>query len=155
MAVAQSLDKFGTLAGICGGSRRLAWVSRRLYFARDSPLDRRQPLRSVWLYLYDVLLITIAIFIAIRIKALLIGRSADPYLTAAIEEHIVHDTDIQEIFNVITLQLGPQVMLAAKIKMRGDLSVDEACKKINLLEEGLKLKFPEIAWCFVEPDIRD
>jgi hypothetical protein len=52
------------------------------------------------------------------------------------------------------MQMGPRVMLAAKIRIREDLDVGEACRKINKLEEGLKQQFPEIGWCFIEPDVR-
>lgn len=101
-----------------------------------------------------VLLIVIALFLSSRIKALLIGRSADPDLTQAIEKQIEGDPDIDEVFNVITMQMGQKVMLAAKIRLRGDIAVDAACVKINDLEEELRTQFPEIAWCFIEPDIR-
>jgi len=99
------------------------------------------------------LLIVIAIFLSVRIKSLLIGRSADPELAAAIKSQIIDDKDIDEVFNIITMQMGPQVMLAAKIRMRDDLTVNYACKKINALEKHLKEEFPEIGWCFIEPDV--
>ena len=101
------------------------------------------------------LLIVVAVFLSIHIKALLIGRSADPDVAAAIEAHIRSDADISEVFNIITMQMGSTVMLAAKIKMREDLSVGAACEKINALELRLKQQFPEIGWCFIEPDVRE
>lgn len=101
-----------------------------------------------------ILLIIIAVVISIRVKDLLIGRSADPDLVSAIESQISNDAAIKEVFNIITLQMGPQIMLAAKIRMDEDLKFNEICEKINLLEEKLKLQFPEIGWCFIEPDIR-
>ena len=102
-----------------------------------------------------ILLIIIAIIISIRVKDLLIGRSADPDLVSAIENQISNDAAIKEVFNIITLQMGPQIMLAAKIRMDEDLKFNDVCEKINLLEEKLKLKFPEIGWCFIEPDIHN
>ena len=102
-----------------------------------------------------VLLIIVAVFVSIRVKALLLGRSADPELVAAIEDAIADDSDIREVYNVITLQMGPQVMLAAKIRMRDGLTINSACEKINRLEVQLKERFPEIGWCFVEPDVTD
>ena len=101
-----------------------------------------------------VVLLAVSVFVAIRIKALLIGRSADPDLAEAIEVLIAKDDDIVEVYNVITLQLGPQVMLAAKIRMRSGLGIDLACEKINALEDQLQARFPEIAWSFVEPDVK-
>ncbi|PLX80793.1 MAG: cation efflux family transporter [Desulfuromonas sp.] len=100
-----------------------------------------------------LLLIVVAIFLAVRIKELLIGRSADPDLVEAIETMIAGDADILELYNVITLQMGAKVMLAAKLRVKSDLSVEEACVKINRLEKELKQSFPSIGWSFIEPDI--
>ena len=49
----------------------------------------------------------------------------------------------------------PQVMLAIKVRMRAGLSLDTAIERINALEVRIKTKFPEVAWCFVEPDVAD
>ncbi len=65
------------------------------------------------------------------------------------------DTDIQRVFNVITVQMGAQVMLAAKIRLREHLDVGQASAAINRLEARLQSQFPEIAWCFIEPDVED
>ena len=102
-----------------------------------------------------VLLIVVAVFVSIRVKSLLIGRSADPELVAAIEEAISGDEDILEVFHVITLQMGPKVMLAAKLRLREGISSDQACERINALEARIRERFPEIGWCFMEPDLRD
>jgi len=47
------------------------------------------------------------------------------------------------------------VMLALKIRMRSGMSLDVAVDAINALEKRIKAKFPEVAWCFVEPDLAD
>jgi hypothetical protein len=36
-----------------------------------------------------------------------------------------------------------------------ELSIEEAVKCLNELERNIKAKFPEVAWCFVEPDTAD
>ena len=46
-------------------------------------------------------------------------------------------------------------MLAAKIRMRPDLNIDAAVERINALERRIKERFPEIGWCFIEPDVTD
>lgn len=102
-----------------------------------------------------VLLIVVAVFVSIRVKSLLIGRSADPELVAAIEEAISGDADILEVFHMITLQMGAKVMLAAKIHLREGITVGVACEKINALEARVRGQFPDIGWCFIEPDVRD
>ncbi|MEZ4599879.1 MAG: cation diffusion facilitator family transporter [Syntrophotaleaceae bacterium] len=101
------------------------------------------------------LLIVVAVFVSIRVKSLLIGRSAEPELVAALEAAISGDDDIREVFHVITLQMGAKVMLAAKIGMREGLTIGAACEKINELEAEIRKSFPEIGWCFMEPDVRD
>lgn len=101
------------------------------------------------------ILLVIATWLGVRIHSLLLGRSADPALQRAIHEHIAGDEDIRDVYNVITLQMGPQVVLAAKIRLRGGLPTSAACRAINDLERELKARFPEIRWSFIEPDVED
>ena len=68
---------------------------------------------------------------------------------------IREDPAIEKLFNAITLQVGPKVMLAAKIKMRAGLDIDTAVECINALERRIRERFPEIGWCFIEPDVVD
>ena len=100
-------------------------------------------------------LIVVSVFVAIRIKGLLIGRSAEPELRARIDSIIEADPDIEQLLNAITVHVGPKIMLAAKIRMRGTLTIDEAVERINALEVALKRAVPELGWCFMEPDTRD
>jgi cation diffusion facilitator family transporter len=100
-----------------------------------------------------IVLIVVSIFVAIRIKGLLVGRSAEPALRAEIERMIDADPDIVELFNTITVQMGPKVMLAAKIRLRPGLAVEDAVQHINRLERRLKAAVPELGWCFIEPDL--
>jgi cation diffusion facilitator family transporter len=100
-------------------------------------------------------LIVVAAFIVVRIRALLIGKSAEPALRAQIDELINRDPDIETLLNTITLQFGPKVLLAAKVKMRSGLTIDEAVQHLNDLERDIKQSFPEVGWIFVEPDVTD
>jgi len=102
-----------------------------------------------------VVLLIISFFIATRVKSLLVGRSADPEVQQIIDS-VIHEQDgIDGVFNTITIQYGSDTMLAVKVKMRGDLNVDEAVTKINALERELKERIPNLKWCFVEPDNAD
>ena len=102
-----------------------------------------------------VLLVLIAVFLAVEVKALLIGQSADPELKAGISGLLSTRPEIAQVFNVITLQLGPDVMVAIKAEMRGELSGRELVEAINAIEGDLKAAFPEIRWSFFEPDVAD
>jgi len=102
-----------------------------------------------------VILIVISAFIAWRIRSLLVGRSADPDIQEAIDEIIAAQESIEICFNTITVQFGPDTMLAAKVKMRSGQSIGEAVASINALERDLKARVPNLKWCFIEPDVAD
>ena len=96
-----------------------------------------------------VVLVVISLWVASRIKSLIVGRSAEPELRRLIDAYIEDHAAIETVFNTITLQLGPKVMLAAKIKMQPDIALEAAVSAINDLEARIKAEFPEIAWCFI------
>jgi cation diffusion facilitator family transporter len=102
-----------------------------------------------------VVLLIISVFIAWRVKSLLVGRSADPEVQAAIDEIVTADPDILQVYNTITIQFGPQTMVAIKVKMDPGLTINEAVRDINELERELKARIPKIGWCFVEIDLCD
>jgi cation diffusion facilitator family transporter len=102
-----------------------------------------------------VVLVCVSIFVAVRIKGLIVGRSAEDDLQEALRAEVNADPNIDELFNAITLQMGPDVMLALKVRMRAGLTLEAAVVCLNALEQRIKAKFPEVAWCFVEPDVAD
>lgn len=102
-----------------------------------------------------VVLVLVSLFVAGRIRGLIVGRSAEPELQALIERIIAADPAIESVLNTITVQVGPRVMLAAKIRMRPGQPIEEAVRRINELERRLKAESPQIGWCFVEPDCSD
>jgi cation diffusion facilitator family transporter len=102
-----------------------------------------------------VVLVCVSIFIAIRIKGLIVGRSAEDDLQEAIRAEIAGDANIVALLNAITMQMGPDVMLALKLRMKPGTPVETAAKHLNALERRIKSKFPEVKWLFVEPDVAD
>jgi cation diffusion facilitator family transporter len=102
-----------------------------------------------------VLLVVIAVFIAVEVKALLIGQSVDFELRNEISAFVEQRPEVVRVFNLITLQLGPDVMVSIKAEMRADLSALGLIEAINAVEHDLKARFPEIRWSFFEPDVAD
>ena len=102
-----------------------------------------------------VLLVVIAVFIAVEVKALLIGQSVEPELKASILAFLEARPEIARVCNLITLQLGNDVMLAVKAQMSGDLATHGVIDAINAVEKDLKARFPEVRWSFFEPDVAD
>ena len=97
-----------------------------------------------------ILLIVVAVFVAIEVKAMLIGQSADPNVNAAIKNFLEQRPDVARVFSLITLQLGNDLMVAVKAQ----LSQTSAAKEdvINTIERELKNQFPQVKWSFFEPD---
>jgi len=99
-----------------------------------------------------IVLIFVSLFLVLRIRSLLIGKSAEPDLQELLDEIAAADDSVERVLNTITLQFGPDMMLAMKIQMKPGISIDVAVDRINALERELKAQVPSLKWCFVEPD---
>ena len=102
-----------------------------------------------------VVLILIAVAVGIEVKSLLIGESADPDTVAALREFLSKRPEVGEIFSLITLQLGTELMVSAKVKMKEMGSALQMIEDINRVESDLKSSFPQVRWIFFEPDVKD
>lgn len=101
-----------------------------------------------------VLLIIISLFLAVKIKNLLIGQSANKETRTEIKMLLEARPEIDRILNLITLQLGPQIMVAVKAKMTKVDSTAQLINNINTCELELKKANSAINWIFFEPDIK-
>jgi cation diffusion facilitator family transporter len=101
-----------------------------------------------------VVLIVVAIGIAVQIKGLLIGRSADPELEARMREFLERREEVDHVFRMLTLQLGASLMVAVKARMKARDAV-ELVHAINRCEAAMRAEFSEIQWIFFEPDVMD
>jgi cation diffusion facilitator family transporter len=101
------------------------------------------------------LLIVVSFFLAVKVKSLLIGQSADNDTRLAIKKFLEARSEVDTVLNLITFQLGPQIMVAVKAKMAKVDSVDQLIDNINNCEADLKKEFPSVQWTFFEPDIKD
>ena len=97
-----------------------------------------------------ILLIVVAVFVAIEVKAMLIGQSADPNVNAAIKNFLEQRPDVARVFSLITLQLGNDLMVAVKAQLNQSVAAKEDV--INTIERDLKNQFPQVKWSFFEPD---
>jgi len=102
-----------------------------------------------------VLLVIISFFLAVKVKGLLIGQSADDETCSEIKMLLESRPEIEKILNLITLQLGPQIMVAVKAKMTKVDSVDQLINNINKCESEIKKENPAVQWVFFEPDFKE
>ncbi|MDC0671809.1 cation diffusion facilitator family transporter [Nannocystis radixulma] len=101
-----------------------------------------------------VVLIGVAVFLAIEVKSLLVGESADPEIAAAAASLAVEDPKITRVLRLITVQQGPgEVLVAVKLGFAEGMAVEQVAGTINEFEGRLRGRCPEVKWCFVEPDI--
>jgi cation diffusion facilitator family transporter len=101
-----------------------------------------------------VVLIVVAIGIAVEIKGLLIGQSAEPETEARLREFLQRRPEVDQVYKILTLQLGASLMVAVKAKMKA-ITAAELVAAINRAEAALRAEFPEIQWLFFEPDVAD
>lgn len=102
-----------------------------------------------------VLLILVAVLIGVEVKALLIGQGAEPAVAAEIRAFVQARPEVDGLYNLLTLQLGDDLMVAVKARMVNYDSPQEMIEAINRCEAAMKEAFPQILWSFFEPDIRD
>jgi cation diffusion facilitator family transporter len=98
-----------------------------------------------------VLLIVVAVLLAIEIKALITGQSAEPAVEAGIRAFLAGRAEVAEVLSLLTLQMGEGVLVAVKARMDA-ADATALVDAINRVEVDLRGAFPEVRWMFFEPD---
>ena len=99
------------------------------------------------------LLIFVSFFLAIKVKGLLVGQSADKDTRDEILKFLQNRPEIEEVLNVITLQMGETIMVSIKARMKQVDTAESLVKDINSCEAALKMSNKSIQWVFFEPDV--
>jgi cation diffusion facilitator family transporter len=135
------------LAALLGLALALCAVLMTIFFA-DPAWD------ALGSMAIGVVLIVVAIGIAVQIKGLLIGRSAEPETEARLREFLERRGEVEEIYKMISMQLGTSLMVAVKARMKAATAADLVAA-INRTEAAVRAEFPEVQWLFFEPDVAD
>jgi len=104
--------------------------------------------------LVGMILILVAVLLAIEIKGLITGQSADPEVEQQIRRFLGDRAEIAQILHLVTLQLGDEILLAVKARMRESQDAQRLIDDINRTEADLRAAFPQVEWLFFEPDDR-
>ncbi|MDY7549062.1 cation diffusion facilitator family transporter [Glaciimonas sp. CA11.2] len=99
-----------------------------------------------------LLLMIVAVIVMREVKAMVTGESAAPELHAAIEAHIAAHPEIDHVMNLISMQWGHQIMIAVQAEMRPQTSDIALVDAINAIEADIQSRWPQVVWCFFEPD---
>jgi len=102
-----------------------------------------------------VLLIVVAIFVAVEVKAMLIGQSIEPTIAVEMRQYLEARPEVKRVLNLITVQLGNEAMVAVKAEMAVNTSAALLLAAINTVEVAFRERFPLVRWSFFEPDQAD
>jgi len=102
-----------------------------------------------------VLLIVIALMLAVEVKDLLIGQGVEKHISDRMRLFLQDRPEVDKVYNLLSLQLGPDAMVAVKAKMCPTGSEDKLLNAINHVEQEFRKAFPVAKWLFFEPDNRD
>jgi cation diffusion facilitator family transporter len=102
-----------------------------------------------------VLLIVVAFFVAVEVKDLLIGQSIEPRELEKMKQFLDRRPEVDKVYNLITMQFGPDAMVAVKARMTPTGSEIDLIAAINKVETALRSEFTSVSWLFFEPDIKD
>jgi len=138
------LEDLGALVGLVFA---LAAVCATL--ATDDPLYDGIGTLSI-----GVLLTIIAIVLAVEMKSLLIGESADAKVQESIRSAIEIEPAVERLIHMRTQHLGPEeLIVGAKVSFLGDLSVPELAAAVNRVEDSVRRAVPEAGIMYIEPDV--
>jgi cation diffusion facilitator family transporter len=105
--------------------------------------------------LIGVLLVIIAFLLAVEVKELLIGQGVEIHISDKMRRFLLERPEVEKIYNLLTLQMGPDAMVAVKAKMRPTGSENDLLNAINRVEQEFRMAFPMVKWLFFEPDNGD
>lgn len=101
-----------------------------------------------------VLLTVIAIVLAIEMKSLLLGETADATVEESIRVAIESEPAVERLIHLRTQHIGPEELLVgAKVAFVGDLTVPELTGAVNRVETSLRAAVPTARIVYIEPDV--
>jgi divalent metal cation (Fe/Co/Zn/Cd) transporter len=110
---------------------------------------------SIGTIMIGVLLVVIAFMLAIEVKALLIGQGVETRVCEQMRGFLQERPEVDHLYNLLTLQMGPDVMVAIKAGMHPTGSEEGLIEAINKVEREFREAFPMATWLFFEPDNKD
>jgi cation diffusion facilitator family transporter len=102
-----------------------------------------------------VLLLIVAILVGIEVKAMLVGQGVEDHIKRDMIHYVEQQPNIDKVYNMLTLQMGKDVMVAVKARMKPANSDLALIESINQTEALFRKQFPQVTFLFFEPDIHD
>ena len=102
-----------------------------------------------------VLLIVIAVMLGVEVKALLVGQGVEEQVHRDMVGFLQSQGEVEKVLNMVTLQMGSDVMVAIKARMKPAGSDSGLVAAVNRAEAAFRRQFPQVAFLFFEPDLHD
>jgi len=99
-----------------------------------------------------VLLIIVAFLVGYEVKQMLIGQGVDKATLDGMNAFLKQQPHVESVLNLVTMQMGPDVMVAVKAHMRPAGTDTKLIENINVTEAAFREAFPQVAFLFFEPD---
>jgi cation diffusion facilitator family transporter len=99
------------------------------------------------------LLTFLAFLLGARSRSLLLGQGALPEELEAIQRIFAESAFVEQVIDCYTMQLGPdELLLAAHLQIRRDLSTQEIEARMDALEQDLAAAVPSLKRVFLEAE---
>lgn len=102
-----------------------------------------------------ILLIVIAVMLGVELKSLLVGQGVEAEVHQDMAAFFRRQEGVAEVLNLLTLQMGSDVMVAVKARMAPAGTERAMLEAINRAERAFRAQFPQVAFLFFEPDLGD
>ena len=101
------------------------------------------------------LLIVVAVLVGVEVKQLLVGQGVETEVRKDMQDFLAAQPAVERVFQLLTLHMGGDVMVAVKVRMREQGGQDALVGAINTVEAAFSERFPQVQWIFFEPDVAD
>lgn len=99
-----------------------------------------------------LILMVVSFMVLKEVKAMITSESADPQMRKDLQKFLESRPEIKEVLEVITLTMGEKIMVSVKADMSEKDNATKMVDDINVVEDAIKKKWPNVAWTFFEPD---
>jgi len=89
------------------------------------------------------------------VKAMLVGQGVEDNVKREMILCIERQPSVEKVYNMLTLQMGKDVMVAVKVRMKPTSSDVALIEAINKAEFVFRQQFQQVAFLFFEPDLYD
>ncbi|MCC7075781.1 MAG: cation transporter [Acidimicrobiia bacterium] len=140
------MEDLGALVGLC-----LALAGVGLTMITHEPVFDSTATIAI-----GVLLGVIAVILAIEMKSLLIGESADEESLRGLFEAAGAEPAVRRVIHMRTRHLGPdELLVTAKIEIDPALGTSDATEVIDRTEAAMRAAVPSAKLIYLEPDVYD